>query len=99
METQYRNRKKSNAFVKFAVVCILIFFLIASIKMNVDINNLKDKVSKKQAEVLSYIAENERITAEINSFELNEETVKKIAREVLGLRENDAIIFENPMHN
>ena len=96
---QSRIPKRVNSFVKFAVVCILIFFFIASIKMNVDINNIKDKVDKVQNEVLIKKAENEKLTAEINSFELNEETVKKIAREKLGLRENDAIIFENSLPN
>ena len=96
MSNQRRIRKRSDAFFKFAVVCILIFFVIASIKLNVDINNKKDQFRKIQAEVINYKAENEKIASEIKHFELNEETVKKIARELLGLRENDAIIFENP---
>ena len=94
MDKHTRSKKRANAFVKFAVVCILIFFIVASIKMNIDINNMKEHVLKVQAEVVAKKSENEKIKSEISSFELNEETVKKIAREKLGLRENDAIIFE-----
>ena len=99
MNIKSRNRSKVNAFVKFAVVFILVLFLIASIKMNIDINNMKTKVAQAEIALENKKLEIEKTKAEINSFELNEETIKKIAREKLGLRDNDAIIFENSQPN
>ena len=99
MNIKSRNRSKVNAFVKFAVAFILVLFLIASIKMNIDINNMKTKVAQAEIALENKKLEIEKTKAEINSFELNEETIKKIAREKLGLRDNDAIIFENSQPN
>ena len=99
MNSKSRNRSKVNAFVKFAVVFILVLFLIASIKMNIDINNMKTKVAQAEIALENKKLEIEKTKAEIDSFELNEETIKKIAREKLGLRDNDAIIFENSQPN
>ncbi len=63
------------------------------------INDSKDQIVKMQLEIEKRQLENERIENEVKTFELNEETIKKIAREKLGLRDNDTIIFENSQPN
>ena len=100
MNTQpTRRRKRVSTTVKIAFACVLVVFLIVSIKMNVDINDKKEQLKKMQLELEKKQLEIERTESEIRSFELNEETIKKIAREKLGLRENDTIIFENSQPN
>ena len=94
-----KRRSHTDFWVKLAVVCALIFFFIASIKMNIDINNLKTKVNDAKDSVEQKKLEIEKIKDEIDNFELSEETIKKIAKEKLGLRESDTIIFENSQPN
>ena len=96
---QRKKRQRVSPVVKIAVVCILLVFLIISIKLNVDINDKKSEFNKLNEDVKKVEIENQKMEAEIDSFELNEETIKKIAREKLGLRENDTIIFENSQPN
>jgi cell division protein FtsB len=67
--------------------------------MNIDINDMKSQVASAKDALQKKQIEIEKTKAEIDSFELNEETIKKIARERLGLRENDTIIFENSQPN
>ncbi|MBQ9976654.1 MAG: septum formation initiator family protein [Clostridia bacterium] len=73
--------------------------LIVCVKLNMVINDSKDQIVKMQLEIEKRQLENERIENEVKTFELNEETIKKIAREKLGLRDNDTIIFENSQPN
>ena len=63
------------------------------------INDFKYEIVRKQGEIEKLLQENERTENEVRTFELNEETIKKIAREKLGLRDNDTIIFENSQPN
>ncbi len=90
---------RADFWVKFAVVCAIIFFFFACIKMNIDVNDMKSQVAEAEKELEKKQLEIEKTRAEIDSFELNEETIKKIAREKLNLRENDAIIFESSQPN
>ena len=93
------RRNRTDFWIKFAVVCVLLFFFLVSIKLNIDINNIKEDVAKAAAEIEKKYLEIEKTRSEIDTFELNEETIKKIAREKLNLRESDAIIFESSQPN
>ncbi len=100
MDTQVSRRKKRvNPIVKIAFVCILLVLLIVCVKLNMVINDSKEQIVKMQQEIEKRQLENERIENEVRTFELNEDTIKKIAREKLGLRDNDTIIFENSQPN
>ena len=100
MEAQAPKRKKRvNPIVKIAFVCILLVLLIVCVKLNMLINDFKYEIVRKQGEIEKLLQENERTENEVRTFELNEETIKKIAREKLGLRDNDTIIFENSQPN
>lgn len=93
------QRKRVNPFIKIAVVCMLLVFVAISIKMNIDINDKKSELNIINEELAKRELEIQKTESEINTFVLNEETIKKIAREKLGLRENDTIIFENSQPN
>ncbi len=93
------QHKRADFWVKFAVICVIIFFFLACIKMNIDVNDMKKEVAQAQEEIERKQLEIEKTKQEIDSFELNEETIKKIAKEKLNLRENDAIIFESSQPN
>ncbi len=93
------RRSRIDFWIKFAVVCVILFFFFASIKLNVDINNIKEEVAQAANEIEKKQLEIEKTRSEIDTFELNEETIKKIAREKLNLRESDAIIFESSQPN
>ncbi len=93
------KRKRVSAAIKIAVICILLVFVAISIKMNIEINDKKSELNIITEELRKRELEIQKTESEIDTFVLNEETIKKIAREKLGLRENDTIIFENSQPN
>lgn len=93
------KRKRVSPVVKIAVICILLVFVVISIKMNIDINDKKSELNIINEELRKRELEIQKTESEIDTFVLNEDTIKKIAREKLGLRENDTIIFENSQPN
>ena len=81
MEQQAPKRKKRvSPIVKIAFICILLVLLIVCVKLNMVINDSKDQIVKMQLEIEKRQLENERIENEVKTFELNEETIKKISR-------------------
>ena len=74
------------------------------IKMNIQINDMNKELNKAKEEVSIRQLSIEKIQSEIESFpknieELDEETVKRIAREKLNLQDSDVIIFANSQPN
>ena len=102
--TANAKKQKLNFWLKISIILISAFFLVAMIKMNIQINDMKAELSKAKDEVSVRQLSIERIQAEIDSFpknldELDEETVKRIAREKLNLQDSDVIIFANSQPN
>lgn len=98
------KKQKLNFWLKVSIILISVFFLVAMIKMNIQINDMKAELNKAKEEVSIRQLSIERIQSEIESFpknieELDEETVKKIAREKLNLQDSDVIIFANSQPN
>ena len=98
------KKQKLNFWLKISIILISVFFLVAMIKMNIQINDMKAELNKAKEEVSIRQLSIERIQSEIESFpknteELDEETVKRIAREKLNLQDSDVIIFANSQPN
>ncbi len=101
----FKNNKKSRDShradfrIKIAVACVMIFLLVASIKMNFDINDRKEKLQALQLQIEELSGTNDMLKAEIDSFVLDEDTIKRIAKEELGLVESDTYIIKNSQPN
>ena len=98
------EKQKLNFWVKLAMIFISVFFLVAIIKMNMQINDMKAELNKSIVEVEKRQLSIEKIQSEIDSFpkdieNLDEEAIKKIAREKLNLQDSDVIIFANSQPN
>ena len=65
---------------------------------NIRINSLKEQQKKLEAERNTYSLQVERLNAELNE-EVSEETIKRIAREKLNLREPGNVIYANDLPN
>lgn len=103
-EAVTKEKQKINFFIKISMVLISIFFLVAIIKMNMQINDMKKTLETAKTEVLQRQLSIEKIKSEIDSFpenieDLDEDAIKKIAKEQLNLQESDVIIFVNSQPN
>ncbi|MBQ3865661.1 MAG: cell division protein FtsL [Clostridia bacterium] len=85
-------------FAKLAFVAILVFLAISIVNQNIRINSLKEQQKKLEAERNSYSLQVERLNAELNE-EVSEETIKRIAREKLNLREPGNVVYANDLPN
>lgn len=98
------SKQKLNFWVKLAVFFISLFFFVAIVKMNMQINDMKVELNKAKSEVLERQLSIEKIKSEIDSFpknleELDEETIKRIAKEKLNLQDSDVVIFASSQPN
>ena len=98
------EKQKLNFWIKIAMIFITVFFFVAIVKMNMQINDMKAELGKSKAEVEQRQLNIEKIQSEIDSFpkdteKLDEETIKKIAREKLNLQDSDVVIFANSQPN
>jgi|GEM_PF-5086357 len=102
--TEKSSKKKLNFWFKFTMFFVIIFFFVAIIKMNIQINDMKAELKVAESEFQQRQLSIEKIKAEIDSLpnsveELDEETIKKIANEKLDLRDSDVIIFATSQPN
>ncbi len=98
------GKQKLNFWAKMAMIFISLFFLVAIVKMNMQINDIKAQLSKAKNEVNERQLNIEKLESEIVSFpenieDLDEETIKKIAKDKLNLQDSDVIIFANSQPN
>ena len=90
--------KKLGLFAKLAFLSILIFLIISIVQMNIRINTLRQTEQELQNQLDSDKLEMEELGQQLEA-ELDEEMIKKIAREKLGLREPGDIIFASDLPN
>ncbi len=103
-EVIQKEKQKLNFWIKVAMIFISVFFLVAIVKMNMQINDMKAELETAKAEVLERQLSIEKIESEISAFpesieDLDEEAIKKIAKEQLNLQDSDVIIFANSQPN
>ena len=90
--------KKFGLFAKLAFLSILIFLVISVVQMNIRINSLRDTRDELQSELDKVKLEAEELGQQLD-IELDEEMIKKIAREKLDLRDPGDIIFASDLPN
>jgi cell division protein FtsL len=85
-------------FGKLAFLAILFFLAISIIDKNLEINDLKKEEEKLKAQRQSYTLQVERLNSQLKE-EVTEETIKRIAREKLNLRDPDDLVYANDLPN
>lgn len=98
------GKQRLNFWAKIAMVFISLFFLVAIVKMNMQINDMKAELDKSKNEVKERQLSIEKLQSEIVSFpenieDLDEESIKKIAKDKLNLQDSDVVIFANSQPN
>lgn len=88
--------KKVGLFAAFAVILVILVILI--VDRNVKLQELDKQAAQKYSEKETLILEVEKLNAELNC-ELDEETIKRIAREKLNLRERGDVAFATDLPN
>ena len=83
-------------FAKIALIAILFFLAFSIITKNIEINELKDKKEALQQEIDQAKLEVERMESQMED-ELDEETVKRIAKDKLNLREAGDVSYQNDL--
>lgn len=92
------TKHRLNFFVKLAFVAILLFLVVSIVNKNLQINSLKEQQKRLEAEKSTYTLQVERLNAQL-SEEVSEETIKRIAREKLNLREPGNVVYANDLPN
>lgn len=88
------SKRRTNIFVRIAIVLAIIFFIYQIIAMQIQLADLKEQKQALELE-LDVIAENiDEMNLRID-MPITEEYIRKVAREKLNYRDSDEIIFYN----
>ena len=68
--------------------------VVTIINKNLEINDLKNKEKKVREQMQAYTLQVERLSSQLKE-EVSEETIKRIAREKLNLRDPGDLIYAN----
>jgi len=83
---------------KLVFLVVLFFLAITIVNKNIEINDLKKKEEKLRAQRQSYTLQVERLNSQLEE-EVTEETIKRIAREKLNLRDPGDLVYANDLPN
>ena len=86
-------REKFSFFGKIVFFVVVIFLAIIIIDKKLEINELKEKEKKVRELQQAYTLQVERLNTQLE--EVSEETIKRIAREKLNLRDPGDLIYAN----
>ena len=92
------QRKRLGFFGKLALIAIVFFLVISIVDKNIEINSLKKEEEKKRQELQSYTLQVERLNSQLEE-EVTGETIKRIAREKLNLRDPNELVYANDLPN
>ena len=87
-------RKNLAFFGKIVFVVVVLLLVVTIINKNLEINDLKDKEKKVREQMQAYTLQVERLSSQLEE-EVSEETIKRIAREKLNLRDPGDLIYAN----
>ncbi|MBQ3075249.1 MAG: septum formation initiator family protein [Clostridia bacterium] len=87
-------RKNLAFFGKIVFVVVVLFLVVTIINKNLEINDLKEKEKKVREQMQAYTLQVERLSSQLEE-EVSEETIKRIAREKLNLRDPGDLIYAN----
>ncbi len=85
---------KFTFFGRIIFFVIVVFLVITIIDKNLEINDLKEKEKKIREQMQAYTLQVERLNTQLQE-EVSEETIKRIAREKLNLRDPGDLIYAN----
>ena len=91
-------RNRLGFFGKLAFVVIILFLVISIVDKSIEINDLKEKEKKIKEQVQSYTLQVERLESQLVE-EVSEETIRRIAREKLNLRDPGDLVYSNDLRN
>ncbi len=87
-------RKNLAFFGKIVFFVVVLFLVVTIINKNLEINDLKEKEKKVREQMQAYTLQVERLSSQLEE-EVSEETIKRIAREKLNLRDPGDLIYAN----
>ena len=87
-------RKNLAFFGKIVFVVVILFLVVTIINTRIEINDLKNKEKKVREQMQAYTLQVERLSSQLEE-EVSEETIKRIAREKLNLRDPGDLIYAN----
>lgn len=87
-------RAKLIFFGKIIFTVLVLFLVITIIDKNLQINDLKEKEKKVRQQMQAYTLQVERLNSQLEE-EVTEETIKRIARDKLNLRDPGDLIYAN----
>ncbi len=85
---------RTNIFVKIAVVVVIVFFITSAVNLRSQLDSLISQKEALQEQIDELGNEIEKISIRLET-PLTVENIEKIARETLGYRDPDEIIFYN----
>lgn len=85
-------------FVKISIALLTVIFVIMVMSLSMQYNSLTKKRDQLKKQVESEQLELEKLLEEVNA-EFNDEYIIKIAREELGYRMPDEVIYYNNLNN
>ncbi len=89
---------KLGFFARLAVLAILFFLFVVMIQVNMQINDLREEYDEVAAELVKQQDAVAKVKEELDA-PYSEETIRRIAREELGLCNPGDIIFESDSPN
>lgn len=92
------SKKPLNIVAKLALLSLVAFLLTMTVTMSLKINDIRDKIDAARLELEKRQFELAELESRINA-EWSEETIRKIARENLNLRDPQDMIFANDLPN
>lgn len=87
-------QKKFIFFLKLVFFVFVVFLIVTIINKSLQLNDLKEKEKKVREQMQAYTLQVERLSTQLEE-EVSEETIKRIAREKLNLRDPGDLIYAN----
>ncbi len=91
-------KKGFGFFATLALVALLVFLVISIVEKNIEINNLENEERRLETQKAQLTLTVEKLDAQLKC-ELDEETIKRIAREKLNLRDPGDEAFASDLPN
>lgn len=91
-------RTKIAFFIKLAIIAIIIVLIVSIVDKNLQINDLKEKEEKISNQLQAYTLYVEKLNSQLEE-EVSAETIKRVAREKLNLRDPGELIYSNDLPN
>jgi len=91
-------RHRLGFFAKLAFLTIFFFLVVSIVDKNIEINALKKQEAKLNEQKQAYTLRVERLNSQLTE-DVSTETIKRIAREKLNLRDPDDLVYSNSLPN